>query len=387
MSGKYLTMLAEGTPWEPLAVPVRCPSASELATRFAEVQDWSGVWDRVDQTLMRVERKRIGGRAIGSNQLPCRVWIDRFPQLCALLATSTSARRFSTLLECTRRSHPRLVPWIASHPMKVLELADRWDKLLGTVSWIDTNHTPSLYLRQVDVPGVDTKFIEGHRGVLSELLDHQLAPERIELTVPRSDFATRYGFLRKPEYLRFRLLNGRTVAGFAELTVRAAEFTTAPTGVSTVYVVENEITYLAFPPVPDAMVVLGDGYAVSKLGALAWLNDVDVIYWGDIDTHGLAILNRLRHRFPNARSMLMDRDVLLNHADQWVAEPTPTTGQLDRLTPSEAALYLDLIENKHGPAVRLEQERVRFSYVEEAVAGYRDRPTPDHSVGWHRSSG
>ena len=28
----------------------------------------------------------------------------------------------------------------------------------------------AAYLRQVEVPGVDTKFIEGHRGLLAELL-------------------------------------------------------------------------------------------------------------------------------------------------------------------------------------------------------------------------
>ena len=35
-----------------------------------------------------------------------------------------------------------------------------------------------MYLRQVDVPGVDTKFIERHKGVLTELLDVQLDPAR-----------------------------------------------------------------------------------------------------------------------------------------------------------------------------------------------------------------
>jgi hypothetical protein len=37
-----------------------------------------------------------------------------------------------------------------------------------------------MYLRQVDVPGVDTKFIERHRAVLTELLDAQLNRSRVE---------------------------------------------------------------------------------------------------------------------------------------------------------------------------------------------------------------
>lgn len=75
--------------------------------------------------------------------------------------------------------------------------------------------------------------------------------------------------------------------------------------------VENEITYLAFPLPGDAIVIFGGGYAVDALGPLGWLTDLDLTYWGDIDTHGFAILNRLRHRFGHARSMLMDRATLL----------------------------------------------------------------------------
>ena len=107
------------------------------------------------------------------------------------------------------------------------------------------------------------------------------------------DFAARYGFLRRPGYVRFRMAGG--YRGFTELTVRVGEFTSAPEGVRRAYVIENEITYLAFPVPGGAMVIFGGGYAVPVLGPLGWLAGLDVSYWGDIDTHGFAILNRLRH--------------------------------------------------------------------------------------------
>jgi hypothetical protein len=112
-----------------------------------------------------------------------------------------------------------------------------------------------MYLRQVDVPGVDTKFIERHKGVLAELLDAQLDPSRV--VAGAADFAGRYGFVRRPGYVRFRVAGG--YRGFSELSVRAGEFTVAPEGVTRAYVIENEITYLAFP-VPDAaMLIFGGG--------------------------------------------------------------------------------------------------------------------------------
>ena len=128
------------------------------------------------------------------------------------------------------------------------------------------------------------------------------------------------------------------------------------------------MTYLAFPLAGDAIAVFGDGYAVNVLARLGWLAALDLTYWGDLDTHGFAILNRLRHRFPHARSILMDRDTLLAHQSQWVTEKTPTKAALDLLTPAEQDLYQDLVDGTFGPAVRLEQERVGFASLEHVLS-------------------
>ncbi len=116
------------------------------------------------------------------------------------------------------------------------------------------------------------------------------------------------------------------------------------------------------------MAVLGGGYAVSLLGSFGWLATLDLVYWGDIDTHGFAILDRLRGSHPHVNSMLMDRSTLLAHREQWGAEPVPATSPLDNLDQAESALYADLISNAYGPSVRLEQEKIRFSAIQTAVA-------------------
>jgi hypothetical protein len=194
------------------------------------------------------------------------------------------------------------------------------------------------------------------------LLDRQLDPSRIDAREP--DFEGRYGFGRKPGYVRFRVPAGT----YSELAVRADECTAPPPGAARAYVVENEITYLAFPLPADAIVIFGGGYAVQVLESLGWLASLDLVYWGDLDTHGFAILNRLRHSFPGARSMLMDRATLLAHQAQWVTEPSPTTADLGLLTPAEQELYRALVTGQFGPAIRLEQERVSFSFLERALS-------------------
>jgi hypothetical protein len=153
------------------------------------------------------------------------------------------------------------------------------------------------------------------------------------------------------------------------------EFTAAPPGITAVYVVENEITYLAFPAVEGAIVIFGRGYAVPTLEQLAWLAGTELVYWGDIDTHGFAILNGLRRSFPHTRSILMDRATLMAHQSQWVKESNPTDTPLGLLHEPEARLYRDLVGDVLGPSVRLEQERVRFAALEQAL-----QLAPAHSV-------
>ena len=362
LSGALLTAFAAGRDWEPMGVPLRGPTAGEIAGRLAEVQNWAAEWARAARGPLRVEYKKIGGRQVGANLIPCRAWIDSYDHAWDVLGVRAEVRTFNSLAKATTESCPRLVRWLACRPIQALRLADRWDKLLATVRWIDERQAPGMYLRQVDVPGVDTKFIERHKGVLAELLELQLVPDRIDLG--GADFAGRYRFRRKPGYVRFR---SPGFEGLSELSVRAAEFTGPPPGTSRVYVVENEITYLAFPLPADAIVIFGGGYAVQALESLAWLTRSDLIYWGDLDTHGFAILSRLRHSFPHARSMLMDRATLLAHQTQWVTEPSPTTADLGLLTQAEQELYRALTMNELGPAIRLEQERVSFAALERAL--------------------
>ncbi|GAA0917802.1 DUF3322 and DUF2220 domain-containing protein [Virgisporangium aurantiacum] len=365
--GEFLAAIAEDRPWEPVGVPIRAPSPTEIASAFGEVQDWAAQWRGPAAGKLRVEYRPIGGRAIGANLVPARAWLDTPEQLWSVLGVTPRVRRFTDLVSDTRRDAPTLVSFMTAQPMKVLAHEAVWPALVRTVRWIADRATPEMYLRQVDVPGVDTKFIERHRTLLADLLDRHLPDDRVDRGAPPWDFARRYRFRGKPRYVRLRHLDARSAEPFTEVMVRVDELACRPPAASTVYVVENEITYLAFPPVADAIVVLGGGYAVPTLHPLAWLTGRRLIYWGDIDTHGFAILDRLRQSFPHAGSMLMDRATLLAHDGQWVREPTPTDAALQRLDPAESALYRDLVEDALGPAVRLEQERVRFSAVTDAV--------------------
>ena len=139
------------------------------------------------------------------------------------------AGRFAVLLETTRRRQPGLLPWLEKRPLKALELAERWPLLLDIVEWLQAHPSPAIYLRQVDIPGVHSKFIEAHRGVLAELFDCVLAPEPIDGGLGGvNQFNARYGFRDKPVRLRFRVLDAArsplSVAGLSDITLDSDSF-------------------------------------------------------------------------------------------------------------------------------------------------------------------
>ena len=322
--------------------------------------------------------REVRHRVSGTNSLPHEAWVDTIEDAAALIRKQPELDEFRRLVDGTRAEYPVLLPWVAKRPLRALQLAADWPRLLGVVGWIEEHPRPGVYLRQMDVPGVHSKFVEAHRRVLGELLDLALPPESIDAGAPAggAGFARRYGFREKPERIRFRVLDPALSplpaspedAGGQDVTLDAASFAALRTGVSRAFITENEINFLAFPPMRGAMVIFGAGYGFESLGRARWLAEIRLHCWGDIDTHGFAILDALRARFGHVESFLMDRSTLLAFEPLWGTENSPIDRDLPRLTAEEHALYDDLRDNRIGRHVRLEQERIGLGWVEDALA-------------------
>lgn len=367
-SGELLRAYAEEPQWKPLSVLISGPRPGEIAGDLDAVRDWVARWERAGGAgkPIRVEHRQVGGRLVGRNELPARAWVDSYAAAWALLGVSGEVADFDRMI--TQATDDRLADWVRAQPTKALAVREEWPRLLATAEWIEENLGQGLYLRQIEVPGVDTKFVERNQTVLAALLDRVLPQDRIDASVSASDFARRFGFVSKPEYIRFRFLDlASSKRSYNELSLRADELAAAPPAVARVVIVENEITYLSFPRLNDALVIFGAGFGLRRLRNQKWLANREVFYWGDIDTHGLAILNQLRATLGDVRSVLMDRETLLSCRAHWSNEPKQHKGLLTHLTAAESDLHSELLADVHGPSVRLEQERVPFSKLPSLV--------------------
>ena len=365
--GLLLASLAGGESLFPRRLALKGPDSRELSERFAEVRDWIAQLSTAAGPY-RIEWRSVNHRVLGANDIPSAVWIDTMADARRLIGKLRVAEQFAALVALTGERQPELVPWLAKRPLRALELAADWPRLLAIVAWVVAHPSPAVYLRQIDLPGVHTKLIEGHRGVLAELLDLVLPAQAIDAAhTGVGGFCRRYGFLDKPSRVRFRVLDPEIrllpVAADQDVTLTQAAFASLELPLSKVFITENEINFLAFPDVPGAMVIFGAGYGFDNLASSSWLHRTAISYWGDIDTHGFAILNQLRGVFPHAVSFLMDQPTFLAHRSLWGVEPQPETGVLVRLTAEERVLYDQLRRNHWGDRVRLEQERIGFEFV------------------------
>ncbi|HHJ16853.1 MAG TPA: hypothetical protein ENJ80_09170 [Gammaproteobacteria bacterium] len=368
--GELLSGMVSGESSFPRRLTLKGPTSAQMSEHFDRVRAWIAELNALPH--YRIEMRALRHRVLGANEVPGAVWVDTLDDALEVLGKRREARRFAAVVERTRERQPLLLDWITRKPLKVLELAEVWDRLLDVVDWIRQHPRPGVYLRQMDIAGVHSKFIEAHRGVLIQWLDRVLPPEAIDTTASGvSGFARRYGFRDKPRLIRLRALDPAHAllpgGGDADITLDAASFARLAPTVSRVFITENEINFLAFPQVPDSLLIFGAGYGFEALGQAGWLTRCQVFYWGDIDTHGFAILDQLRTRLPHARSLLMDRATLLAFEAQWVVEEKQTLRDLPRLNVEESALYNDLRDNRLGPNLRLEQERIGFGWVEAAL--------------------
>lgn len=373
----------EGNGFEPLRLKLSRPTAEDLARHTAAVATWAA---RVNASPFRVVKAVYNHRLLGPQSLPNEAWCDT---LDLYLQTAKSAQAdvrvggrndaksqyaaFAAMVEQTAHAEPLLVPWLADNPWRALALAEHWPGILRFVARMRTLAPQTLYLRQLDIPGLHTKVLETIHADLARIL----AAARPEQTLFESPegvgglqaFCARHGFKVAPVMVRCRPLDPKmeffpgldSTGGDADsdLSLKPSMLARCGAGVERVLIVENFTTYLALPALHGTLAIFGAGYGFRWTRDVPWLAHKPVLYWGDLDSHGFAILNGLRHHLPQTRSVLMDRETLEAHRPLWVAESDVVRGELPLLTAEEQSVFQQVRLGK----VRLEQEYIGYDWV------------------------
>ncbi|MEA3465623.1 MAG: DUF2220 family protein [Thermodesulfobacteriota bacterium] len=377
-NGSILSAFLRGDSIFPVEIAFRKVTAKQALENYTQVRNWMNSLRAASKEQQGygygIEFSTSNHRQLGEQQFPARIYFATQDDLLRFIGKQRDFNRFTALARQILIAQPSLGGWLKKHPLKVLEHRCIWDELLRVCRFFQHNLRPNHYLRELQIADVDTKFIGQHKGVLRELLDQILPDEAINYqitTLSGSGFERRYGLRYDEPLIRLRMLDSKLAKpwGITDISVPLSQFRVLTIPCKRVFITENKINGLAFPQVDDAIVIFGLGYGIQALSEVAWLHEKELHYWGDIDTHGFAILSQLRSYFPHTQSILMDRATLLAHQQFWVAEESGKRclAQLPHLTTAELELYRELSDNSLGDNIRLEQERICFSVLYEVL--------------------
>lgn len=373
-SGDILSSVVADTCIFPYRICGKLPKAKDIAQSVLAVRSWV---DAIRATKnIRVEWEEMNSRIVGRNSYPVAIYVDSLDDALEIIGKKKEFRRFTDMIAFMRQRVPELEEWLRNNPMKALSRESSWESIIEVLVWMKSHPRPGIYIREADIPSVHTKVIETSIAILGELLDIVLPKEHIreEITPANiNDFCERYGFRGKPQrYVRFRILDVgcntlSNIIGDADVEIPDEVFSRLALPARNVFIVENEVTFLAFPQLDDSIVIYGGGNGVEKiLRASSWLRDRNMVYWGDLDLDGFRILSNLRKSFPNVLSVMMDLETLQKFSSLWTTESNKReiSAEMERLTEKELAVCRYIrFEEKDGARIRLEQERIGFGYV------------------------
>jgi hypothetical protein len=323
----------------PLEINLDIPAEKDALRQQEGVRAWISAWRswRGSGVLAWTERH---WRSLGVQTVPYKLILngsaDAVSWTGEIEAWTRAVERFNALV----RRWPALIDILPGYYGVLADSDDaNFLRITEMVSWICDNPCSGLYPRQLPVAGVDSKWLESHKGLVCELVSE------IQGTNDR-DFFKVCGLKPPPQLIHMRILDPvirSQFGGLGDICVPLKEAVDLNINPKYVFIVENLQTGLAFEDLTGSVVIMALGYGVDVLRQVPWLYHARCVYWGDIDTHGFAILNRARIYLPSLETTLMDDQTLFAHRDLWVLEKSQSTSsELPLLTYKEQELFFSL---------------------------------------------
>jgi len=353
----------------PMEINLDIPTERDALRQQGAVRAWISAWKswRGKGDIVWTERH---WRSLGIQTVPQKLILNSPMDAVSWTGETEAWSRVVGRFRILVQQWPALTGVLPKYYRVLADYDDtNFHRLTGILSWICANPNTGLYPRQIPVAGIDSKWLESHKGPISELVSAIQGTK--EQGINGRDFFKVCGLKLQPQLIRMRILDPEIrsrFGGLGDICVPREEASNLDIKPTHVFIVENLQTGLAFEDLPASVVIMALGYGVEVLGNIPWLHPARCVYWGDIDTHGFAILNRARTYLPSLETALMDEQILLAHRDLWVQEKEQSAAfELPLLTKNEYELFLSLKNNTFGQQVRLEQERICWDAAWKAI--------------------
>ena len=360
---KWLKERAQGLHFSPFSLrgigkpPAMVPAYLECLRFFQELEKKPGIpgW--------RISWRNIKHPVLNKQLWPEQLSIESVDDLVLLCKKKTEWQQYESQLQRLLKWKPTLGELFARKPDWVLKYNTQWPMLMEVIDYLLQHDVSSYYFRDLPV-AVPTKFIETHQSVLLELLVC-LKPElsgcssleEAVNTLPKNHFHYPIRFLD-------RQLAASILGNLNALALTVQEFQKLNWAVERIVVIENEISYLQFPLLPNTLAVWGKGLAVLALQNIPMFEKAMLYYWSDLDEEGYRMLNGFRKLYPHTSSFLMEEATLWKNKN-WLGVQGSAYGSCNfsflKEEETKALRYLTSIQG------RLEQEKIPMQQIVEAL--------------------
>ncbi|MDA1229525.1 MAG: DUF2220 family protein, partial [Planctomycetota bacterium] len=313
-----------------------------------------------------IEWQERNSRRHGRNMFPERVIFEFQSDYLRFIGRQREFADYSAAVDRIRQRFPQLESWLQSNRALLISNLPAVDGLLDVVDYFRKHPRAGVFAREIPLI-VDTKFIEQNSGILEQWLNIALPPETIR--ADERHFERRFGLRYAEPQILLRFLDGalqRSVGcPWRECSVPLHSLAETPVDAKTVVIIENKVNLLTFPNLSASIAIGGLGNGVVDLTYVPWIANCALWYWGDMDVEGFEILSRLRIRFPQIRSFLMDPVTL----DRWKSDlAVPGTGRQPAPPPQLTETETMAFNTCAAENLRVEQERIPQEVVIDAVA-------------------
>ncbi len=337
-------------PWTVTLTNLDGQSLNELwSDVWRWILDWNS-WAQANGCTLTSTNRRVGG---ATRSIPTRVAIPDITTAAAATAADWPERLDAARWRA-RVLHDEFAETLTSGLLRgAFTLGDvDFDLARTAAAWFREHNATGLTTRQVPIAGLHAKWLDRNMRIVTGLSGR-----------------TELGLVTRPSRIHFSYLDGGWIRqGNRRRDSVALDEPHQSPGYQPqlILITENKDSALFFPAIDDGIVIEGNGNAVIRLARIPWIVACPrIFYWGDLDAHGLVILDRLRSTGIDLESILMDQTTLDRYAPY--ASPTFADGSplpigvpapTPFLTDAERRLLEQITDPAWAGPRRIEQERI-----------------------------
>ena len=141
----------------PYEFRLSCISSKQMTEQFGAVDGWIRSFSGHAKLSPFLKFKEVNHRLLGKHSIPASLVFESPQELATLLGKGDEWNTFISRIQLLEKRDERLLGWAMRYPIRLLEVASDLDRLLLLWQWMIDHPRPRIYLRQIDLPGIDTK--------------------------------------------------------------------------------------------------------------------------------------------------------------------------------------------------------------------------------------